>query len=185
MALGVESLSDRILLLMKKGITEKLVHKVLGDIGNVMPLSVYMMIGFPTETRQEAMASYEAVKKFKTSGLISSFTYSMFIINHDSEIQGNPSAFGITRLHHDPDEDLKPDIAGFSGPGMGREEAFGLCMDFVREQAYPGISFEQLRHIVIDGERIAITHDTQKLRQATKSLWGALVLPFGKLVSQL
>jgi len=185
MAVGVESLSDRILQLMRKGITVNLVRKVLGEIGGALPLTAYMMVGFPSETRGEALATYESISRLKALGQLYAFSYSMFVLQQGSEIFANPSGFGITLPEIDPEEDLSPDLVGFTGDGMSRQEAFELYLRFIKEQLYPGASSASLQEIRIDGKQVRLRHDPEALRQAAKEQWRALVMPFGKWMDQL
>jgi hypothetical protein len=184
MAVGVESMSDRVLQLMRKGISVSLVHKVLETIAGAMPLTAYMMVGFPSETHEEALATHAAISRLKQAGLLNAFSYSMFVLQQGAEIHANPSAFGITALEHDPDEDLNPDIAGFSGSGMSREQAFELYLRYVREHTYSGSS-GPLREIAIDGRKLALRHDPQQMRQAFGTQWRMLVKPFARWVEDM
>ncbi|MBW1799292.1 MAG: radical SAM protein [Deltaproteobacteria bacterium] len=131
---GVESLTQRILALMKKGITEPLVNKVLSNISWAgIPVVVYMIVGFPTETEAEAIGSFRKVVSFQRKGMIKNCIYNVFEMSPFSSIYSNPEQFGITECESPPGQNLMPVIDDFVSSGMTRERAKELCFSFVRE----------------------------------------------------
>jgi len=66
--LGMESYSNRILRLMKKGINTQLIDRVITENNGIINLKVYMIIGFPTETEEEAINSFNYVNSLKKKG---------------------------------------------------------------------------------------------------------------------
>jgi radical SAM superfamily enzyme YgiQ (UPF0313 family) len=63
-ALGVESGSERILRFIKKGVTKAQISAATGLIRDAgIQFSVFFMIGFPTETKEEMMESVRFMKK--------------------------------------------------------------------------------------------------------------------------
>lgn len=182
LAVGVESMSPRILSLMRKGITPALVTRVLGEINGSVPLNAYMMVGFPGETREEALLSFQAVKDFKRRGLLEDFSYSMFVLQQESAIFERPEEFGITRVVADPDEDLCPDLAEFKGAGMDREEAFALYLEFLKTRIYTDTTPREITHVPLNGRTVPLAHSLESLRKAARTQWHSLVTPFGKWI---
>lgn len=181
LAVGIESMSHRILSLMRKGITPALITRVLEEINGSVPLNAYMMIGFPGETREEALFSFQAVKDFERRGLLNSFSYSMFVLQQESAVFETPKEFGITRVVKNPDEDLCPDIVEFKGAGMDRDEAFALYLQFLKTRIYTGTS----THVPLHGSLVPLAHSLERLRQAARTQWHSLVTPFGKWICDL
>lgn len=130
--LGLESYSARILALMKKGISETLVERVLTDLSTAgIPAVVYMIVGFPTETEEEAGNSYKKLVGLKERGLIKRTIYTPFALVAYSAISVNPEKFGITRIHTEPGVDLMPPIMDFDSTGMERTRMFHLFTKFM------------------------------------------------------
>ncbi|MBC8179514.1 radical SAM protein, partial [candidate division KSB1 bacterium] len=86
LALGIESFNPRILRMMNKGITVNLIEGVLNQIDGVLPLVAYMIVGFPTETEEEALEGFEKIQQFMKKGLIMDYTYSLLMIPYSSDI---------------------------------------------------------------------------------------------------
>jgi len=62
--LGLESGSDRVLKMITKGITVNQIKEKIKIVKKVgIPFTAYIMLGFPTETRKEMMASYNLCKE--------------------------------------------------------------------------------------------------------------------------
>ncbi len=130
LALGVESFEDRILQLMNKGITAQLIEEVIAQIEGVIPVQIYMILGFPTETEEEARSGYNKVMDFKKNGLISGFYYSPFAMVYGSDIWKNPENYGIDNIHFPEKSDLLPDTYDFESSGMSRDSLARLIFEF-------------------------------------------------------
>jgi len=99
---GLEVASDRLLALMKKGVTVSQVARVtraLGDAGILV--HAYLMYGFPTETEQETVDSLERVRQLFAAGCIQSGFWHRFAATAHSPIGMQPELFGI-RLAPEP-----------------------------------------------------------------------------------
>jgi radical SAM superfamily enzyme YgiQ (UPF0313 family) len=131
---GLESCHTRVLKKMKKGISIPFVEKTLkhcADIG--IPVHLYMIVGFPTETEQEALESFKRVYAWKEQGLATQVIYNVFEISGGSDIALNPSDYGISGIASSPSNDLNPPVSDFTGIGMEREKAKSLCSDFIKK----------------------------------------------------
>ncbi|MGV8124637.1 MAG: B12-binding domain-containing radical SAM protein [Candidatus Xenobiia bacterium LiM19] len=131
---GVESFSDRVLGLMRKGITAELVEKVLCEAGSVLPVTIFMVVGFPGETEEEARESFRKVREMVRKGVIHDYIYSPFIIHSGSPMMADPGRYGITELHCEPGSDLSPDIIEYQCTGMAREKVRELFIEFSRSR---------------------------------------------------
>jgi radical SAM superfamily enzyme YgiQ (UPF0313 family) len=131
MNLGLESYNSRLLALMAKGTTTQLIDQVLSNFAWAgIPVSVYMMVGFPTETEQEARDSFQKVKAMHKDGLIANYDYTPFQITPNSRVAAQPERYGITDIYRDPNVDLSPPVLQFKSPGMSRDKALHLAMEF-------------------------------------------------------
>ena len=94
---GLEVASDRLLELMKKGVTVAQVARVtraFTDAG--IMVHAYLMYGFPTETEQETVDALERVRQLFEAGCIQSAFWHRFSATAHSPIGLDPERFGIT-----------------------------------------------------------------------------------------
>ena len=129
---GLEHFDERILRNINKGTTVKLIDECLDSLAWAgIAVTVYMMVGLPGESREDAEKSFAALLERIRSGLISNAIYSVFSITPGSPIAQDPSRYGITKVEP-PEGDLRPAIANFEHDGMGRPEACTLAARFER-----------------------------------------------------
>ena len=96
---GLEVASDRLLSLMKKGVTVEQVARVtraFTDAG--IMVHAYLMYGFPTETEQDTVDALERVRQLFAAGCIQSAYWHRFSATAHSPIGLNPESYGITLL---------------------------------------------------------------------------------------
>jgi radical SAM superfamily enzyme YgiQ (UPF0313 family) len=94
---GLEVASDRLLDLMKKGVTVEQVARVtraFTDAG--IMVHAYLMYGFPTETVQETVDALERVRQLFAAGCIQSAYWHRFAATAHSPIGLHPEHYGIT-----------------------------------------------------------------------------------------
>jgi radical SAM superfamily enzyme YgiQ (UPF0313 family) len=94
---GLEVASDRLLELMKKGVTVEQVARVtraFTDAG--IMVHAYLMYGFPTETEQDTIDALERVRQLFAAGCIQSAYWHRFAATAHSPIGLDPDAYGIT-----------------------------------------------------------------------------------------
>ncbi|HEX6637246.1 MAG TPA: radical SAM protein [Steroidobacteraceae bacterium] len=102
---GLEVASDRLLELMKKGVTVEQVARVtraFTDAG--IMVHAYLMYGFPTETEQDTIDALERVRQLFAAGCIQSAYWHRFAATAHSPIGLRPDQYGIT-LH--PPADIR------------------------------------------------------------------------------
>ncbi len=93
---GLEVASDRLLALMKKGVTVEQVARVtraFSDAG--IMVHAYLMYGFPTQTAQETIDSLERVRQLFAEGCIQSAFWHRFTATAHSPIGRSPEQYGI------------------------------------------------------------------------------------------
>jgi radical SAM superfamily enzyme YgiQ (UPF0313 family) len=93
---GLEVASDRLLELMKKGVTVAQVARVtraFTDAG--IMVHAYLMYGFPTETAQDTIDALERVRQLFEAGCIQSAYWHRFAATAHSPIGLHPEKYGI------------------------------------------------------------------------------------------
>ncbi|ADZ92643.1 B12-binding domain-containing radical SAM protein [Marinomonas mediterranea] len=94
---GLEVASDRLLKLMKKGVSVEQVARVTKGFSDAgILVHAYLMYGFPTQTEQETIDSLEMVRQMMSSGCFQSAYWHRFAATIHSPIGINPDDYGIT-----------------------------------------------------------------------------------------
>ena len=123
---GLEVASDRLLALMKKGVTVAQVARVskgFADAGVLV--HAYLMYGFPTQTVQETVDSLEYVRQLFENGCIQSGFFHRFTCTVHSPVGLDPAAYGITRQDL-PFQGFAKNDVGFTDPTGTDHEQLGL-----------------------------------------------------------
>jgi len=96
---GLEIAEDRLLALIKKGVTVDQVAQVTHAFTSAgIMVHAYLMYGYPTQTEQETINSLEMVRQLFEAGCIQSGFWHRFALTAHSPIAADPDAFGITIL---------------------------------------------------------------------------------------
>jgi radical SAM superfamily enzyme YgiQ (UPF0313 family) len=112
---GLEVASDRLLALMKKGVTVEQVARVTHAFAQAgVMVHAYLMYGFPTETTQETVDALERVRQLFAAGCIQSAFWHRFAATVHSPIGKDPALYGI-RLHAAPTRFARNEVS-FSDP---------------------------------------------------------------------
>ena len=96
---GLEVASDRLLKLMKKGVSVEQVARVtraFSDAGILV--HAYLMYGFPTQTAQDTVDALEYVRQLFAAGCIQSGFFHRFTCTVHSPVGKHPEQYGVT-LH--------------------------------------------------------------------------------------
>jgi radical SAM superfamily enzyme YgiQ (UPF0313 family) len=94
---GLEVASDRLLRLMKKGVSVEQVARVtraFSDAGILV--HAYLMYGFPTQTAQETVDALEYVRQLFAAGCIQSGFFHRFTCTVHSPVGKHPEHYGVT-----------------------------------------------------------------------------------------
>jgi hypothetical protein len=93
---GLEVASDRLLQLIKKGVTVAQVAKVTKNFtdSGVM-VHAYLMYGYPTQTVQETIDSLEMVRQLFESGVLQSGFWHQFAMTAHSPVGMFPDEYGV------------------------------------------------------------------------------------------
>ncbi len=163
---GLEVASDRLLALMKKGVTVDQVAQVTKGFSDAgILVHAYLMYGFPTQTIQETVDALEYVRQLFENGCIQSGFFHRFICTVHSPVGKNPQEYGVqlaplplitfakndiafidpTGVDHDKlGHGLKKAIYNFMH-GIGLEEDVRVWFDLPKKQLpKPSVSRTQI-----------------------------------------
>lgn len=93
---GLEVASDRLLELIKKGVTVEQVAQVTRNFTeNGIMVHAYLMYGYPTQTVQETVDSLEMVRQLFEAGVLQSGFWHQFAMTAHSPVGMFPEEFGV------------------------------------------------------------------------------------------
>ncbi|MFO1337345.1 MAG: radical SAM protein [Burkholderiaceae bacterium] len=122
---GLEVASDRLLALMKKGVSVEQVARVTKGFADAGVLvHAYLMYGFPTQTVQDTVDALEYVRQLFQAGCIHSGFFHRFACTVHSPVGQQPEAYGITLLPL-PDSPFAKNDVGFVDPTGTDHDALG------------------------------------------------------------
>ncbi len=123
---GLEVASDRLLTLMKKGVSVDQVARVTKGFADAGVLvHAYLMYGFPTQTVQDTVDALELVRQLFVNGCIHSGFWHRFACTVHSPVGQAPQAFGVSLVPLPPVSFAKNDI-GFIDPTGVDHDALGV-----------------------------------------------------------
>jgi hypothetical protein len=143
---GLEVASDRLLALMKKGVSVEQVARVTKGFSDAgILVHAYLMYGFPTQSVQDTVDALEYVRQLFENGCIQSGFFHRFVCTVHSPVGLNPADYGVELLPLPPVSFAKNDV-GFVDPtpmppgvdhdvlGQGLRKAIynymhGLCVE--------------------------------------------------------
>ena len=140
---GLEVASDRLLKLMKKGVSVEQVARVTKAFSDAdILVHSYLMYGFPTQTEQETIDALEMVRQMMAQECFQSAFWHRFAATAHSPIGINPEEYGIT-LAERPDILFAENDVDFTDPTGTDHDMLG---DGLRKALYNymhGIGFDQ------------------------------------------
>ena len=126
---GLEVASNRLLKLMKKGVSVEQVARVtraFSDAGILV--HAYLMYGFPTQTVQETVDALESVRQLFEAGCIQSGFFHRFTCTVHSPVGKNPELYGVT-LKPSPKISFAKNDVGFIDPTGVNHDALGTALN--------------------------------------------------------
>ncbi|WP_374562291.1 radical SAM protein [Ideonella sp.] len=122
---GLEVASDRLLALMKKGVSVEQVARVTKGFADAgILVHAYLMYGFPTQTVQDTVDALEYVRQLFENGCIHSGFFHRFACTVHSPVGQHPEDYGITLLPL-PDSPFAKNDVGFVDPTGADHDALG------------------------------------------------------------
>ena len=140
---GLEVASDRLLQLMKKGVTVDQVARVtkaFADAGILV--HAYLMYGFPTQTVQDTVDALEYVRQLFLNGCIQSGFFHRFTCTVHSPVGLNPEEYGI-ELPPLPPGDFAKNDRPFIDPTGVDHDALGNALKKAIYNYMHGIGLEE------------------------------------------
>ncbi|HWH78234.1 MAG TPA: radical SAM protein, partial [Candidatus Binatus sp.] len=126
---GLEVASDRLLNLMKKGVSVEQVARVARGFSDAgILVHAYLMYGFPTQTVQETVDSLEYVRQLFEAGCIQSGFFHRFTCTVHSPVGKNPEQYGVEILPLPKISFAKNDV-GFIDPTGVDHDALGIALN--------------------------------------------------------
>ncbi|MBC7553869.1 MAG: radical SAM protein [Taibaiella sp.] len=170
---GLEVASDRLLLLIQKGITVAQVAKVNKNFTEAgIMVHAYLMYGFPTQTAQETIDSLEMVRQMFKAGILQSAFWHQFAMTAHSPVGLNPAQFGVQRQTDATGTFANNDIVHIDTRGADHESfsdglkkslfnyMHGTCFDFPLQKWFEvkvpktTVSPEHINNILNENEYI-------------------------------
>jgi hypothetical protein len=140
---GLEVASDRLLTLMKKGVSVEQVARVTKGFTDAGVLvHAYLMYGFPTQTVQDTVDALEYVRQLFAAGCIQSGYFHRFVCTVHSPVGKNPSEYGVTLLPLPEGTFAKNDV-GFIDPVGADHDALGVALNKALYNYMHGIGLDQ------------------------------------------
>ncbi|MDC8785631.1 B12-binding domain-containing radical SAM protein [Roseateles koreensis] len=123
---GLEVASDRLLTLMKKGVSVEQVARVTRSFTDAGVLvHAYLMYGFPTQTVQDTVDALEYVRQLFEQGCIQSGFFHRFACTVHSPVGKNPQEYGVSLIDLPPGGFAQNDV-GFIDPTGVDHDRLGL-----------------------------------------------------------
>jgi hypothetical protein len=122
---GLEVASDRLLDLMKKGVSVAQVARVTKGFSDAgILVHAYLMYGFPSQTVQDTVDALEYVRQLFEAGCIQSGFFHRFSCTVHSPVGKDPAAYGIT-LAQLPEVTFAKNDIGFTDPSGVDHDTLG------------------------------------------------------------
>ena len=140
---GLETYNTRMMDFMKKGITQESVQRICSDCVDLgIAVHCYIIVGFPTETREEALETMNFI--VENTKLNASYGFScqpcLFDLEKEAPIMNDPGNYGIQRIMRPAAEDLSLGFFYEVKQGMTPEEA---------EKLYQHV-YEKVSEVVVE-----------------------------------
>jgi hypothetical protein len=140
---GLEVASDRLLKLMKKGVTVEQVAQVTKGFSEAgILVHAYLMYGFPTQTVQDTVDALEYVRQLFEHGCIQSGFFHRFACTVHSPVGLKPKEYGIELIPLPPVSFGKNDIGFIDGTGVDHD-LLGLGLKKAIYNFMHGIGLDQ------------------------------------------
>ena len=180
---GLEVASDRLLELIRKGITVAQVARVNKHFTEAgIMVHAYLMYGFPTQTAQETIDSLEMVRQLFEAGILQSAFWHQFTMTAHSPVGINPYKFRVEKLNHNVGTFANNDIVHVDTTGADHDMyGFGLkksllnymhgaCLDYPLQKWF---DFKVPKPTVPSDYIAGILHEEEfdPVKPTTKIIW--------------
>ncbi|MGQ5523335.1 B12-binding domain-containing radical SAM protein [Chitinimonas sp. PSY-7] len=140
---GLEVASDRLLKLMKKGVSVEQVARVTHGFTEAgILVHAYLMYGFPTQTVQDTVDALEYVRQLFEAGCIQSGFFHRFVCTVHSPVGQNPEEYGVT-LQPLPEITFAKNDVGFHDPSGVDHAVLGEALNKALYNFMHGIAVDE------------------------------------------
>lgn len=140
---GLEVASDRLLKLMKKGVSVDQVARVTNAFTEAgILVHAYLMYGFPTQTVQDTVDALEYVRQLFEAGCIQSGFFHRFACTVHSPVGQHPEEYGVTLAPLQPGAFAKNDVR-FIDPTGTDHDTLGVALNKALYNYMHGIGLEE------------------------------------------
>ena len=140
---GLEVASDRLLTLMKKGVSVEQVARVTHGFSQAgILVHAYLMYGFPTQTVQDTVDALEYVRQLFEAGCIQSGFFHRFACTVHSPVGMHPEEYGVTLQPLPPVSFAKNDV-GFVDPTGTDHATLGVALNKALYNYMHGIGLDE------------------------------------------
>ncbi|ATE60878.1 B12-binding domain-containing radical SAM protein [Thauera sinica] len=140
---GLEVASDRLLKLMKKGVSVEQVARVTHGFAEAgILVHAYLMYGFPTQTVQDTVDALEYVRQLFEAGCIHSGFFHRFACTVHSPVGMHPEEYGVTLQPLPPVSFAKNDV-GFTDPTGTDHATLGAALNKALYNFMHGIGLDE------------------------------------------
>lgn len=158
---GLESYNDRLLKIINKGTTVKLINHALSNASWAgIYVYAYMMVGLPTETEDEAQKGNMEIKKIIKEGVVSKAIYNPLLLYPGSSYYSNPAQYGIRNIKIPKGCDLDCVVYEYKIDGMPRTRSWELAVEFTYNEQ---TKFRQKEIDLGNGKTLKTNHNLQKI----------------------
>jgi len=168
---GLEVASDRLLNLMKKGVSVEQVAQVTKGFSDAgILVHAYLMYGFPTQTVKETVDALEYVRQLFENGCIQSGFFHRFVCTVHSPVGLNPHEYGIELIPLPEITFAKNDIA-FIDPAGVDHDALGQGLKKAIYNYMHGVGFDIKAQVWFENLGITIPKTTVPKNFIEKALY--------------
>lgn len=140
---GLEVASDRLLKLMKKGVSVEQVARVTKGFSDAgILVHAYLMYGFPTQTVQDTVDALEYVRQLFANGCIQSGFFHRFACTVHSPVGKSPQDYGVELLPQPSGGFAKNDVGFIDPTGVDHDE-LGEALNKALYNFMHGIGLDQ------------------------------------------
>lgn len=144
---GLEVASDRLLSLMRKGVSLRQAAQVTHALSTAgLSVHTYLMFGFPTQTVQETIDALEFVRQLFKAGCVHTAFWHSFVLTADSPIAADPAAFSV-QLPPRPRHPFSNYILDFEEAGRADPRQFGRGLRDATNAFTAGLGLDRPVHL--------------------------------------
>lgn len=169
---GLESYNQRVLDAMKKGCPKEVIDETVEQCIRIgIGMHFYILIGFPTETREEVMDSVNFV--MDNRAILDSAGFSCIASQFDLEkgtpIGKNPEEYKVFNLSNPPDHDLSLGYSYDVREGLSAEQATEVYQEVVQRISREVMTFPH-NYSLSDGLLYLGYHEKENIQERISAL---------------